>query len=98
MTKHSLPQLPDRLHSAVLAAADNLAAIAHSEGIELTKESGAATDFLVTILYLLREQVAQSEKQSQPHLGDHLITPKDIAAVLETIANLLVSSCPKFMP
>ncbi len=91
MKKHSLPQLPPRLHSATLAAADHLTAIAHSEDIQLTEANGAAKEHLVTILYMFRERVAQSEQQLQPHLGDQLISPQDIATVLETIATLLVS-------
>ncbi len=89
--KHNLPSLPPRLHSATLAAADNLTVIAHSEDVQLTEPNGAAKDSLVTILYIFREQVAQTERQSQPYLGDELITPADIASVLETIANALVS-------
>ena len=50
---HSLPDLPPRLKSAVLAAADNLAAIAHFEGIELGDHQGEATPHLITLLYNL---------------------------------------------
>lgn len=89
--KQALPPLSPRLESAVLAAADTLAAIAHSEGIELGGRQGEAMPKLLTILYMLRERCIQAELEPQPYLGDLLITPAEIAAVLEAIAELLIS-------
>ena len=72
---HSLPQLPPRLKAATLAAADTLTAIAHSDGVELTKTNGAAKDPPITILYVLREHIAKlsvrysSGKLSTKHIS-----------------------------
>ena len=63
--KHSLPQLPPRLKAATLAAADNLTAIAHSDGVELTDTDGAAKDPLITVLYMLGERIVQAEREVQ---------------------------------
>src|SRR5262245_39704678 len=87
---HSLPDLPPRLKSAVLAA-ENLTAIAHSEGIELDDQKGEATPHLVSILYHLREGCRAAEREPQPWLGDQTITLSEIASVLETIAQTMVS-------
>lgn len=91
METQKLPDLPPRLKSAVLAAADNITAIAHSEGIALTETNGAAKEPLITILYMLRERIAQVEREVQPYLGDQFITLSDIATVLETITHILIS-------
>lgn len=88
---HSLPDLPPRLKSAVLAAAENLAAIAHSEGIELSDSRNEATPHLISILYHLRDGCKAAEKEPQPWVGDQLIYPGEIAAVLETIAQTMMS-------
>ncbi len=91
MAKQILPKLPPRLHSAVLAAADNITAIAHSEDIELGNERGVSTPYLHTILYMIREQCVQNELKLQPHLDDQLITLGEIVVVLETIGQILMS-------
>jgi hypothetical protein len=85
------PDLPARLKSAILATADNLAAIAQSEGIILADQKGEATPELNTMLVYLHRRCKDAELELQPWLGDHLITPQEIAAVLETIAQVLVS-------
>ena len=91
MTTHSLPDLPPRLKSAVLAAADNITAIAHSEGIAMSGERGEATEYLLTIIYLMRERCFHVEHELQPYLGDQLITLSEIATVLETIGQIMRS-------
>ena len=58
--KHSLPQLPPRLYAATLASAENLTAIAHSEGIELGDKKGISTPHLHTILYLIRDRCIEA--------------------------------------
>lgn len=85
------PDLPPRLKSAVRATAENLAAIAHSEGIKLGDHKGEATPELSTMLLYLQKRCKEAELELQPWLGDELITPQEIAAVLETIAQVLVS-------
>lgn len=89
--KNSLPQLPPRLHAATLASADNLTAIAHSEGIELGGKRGEALPHLITILHLIRERCIQSELELQPWLGDRSIELSEIATVLETLAHWIIS-------
>ena len=89
--KQALPNLPPRLKAAVLAAADNLTALAHSEGLELGGQRGEALPPLLTMLYLLRERCVAAELELQPWLGDQTITPAEIATVLETIRQLMVS-------
>jgi len=89
--KQALPSLPPRLQSAVLAAAETLTAIAHDEGLDLGGPRGEATPHLHTILYTLRERCVQAELEPQPCPGDQLISPAEIAAVLETIARQMVS-------
>lgn len=89
--QQALPPLPPRLHSAALAAADNLTAIAHAEGIELGGERGEALPHLVTLLYTIRERCVQAEREPQPLLMDAMITPAEIATVLETIGHWMVS-------
>jgi hypothetical protein len=89
--KQALPDLPPRLKSAVLAAAENLTAIAYDEGVQLGGPDGEALPHLITILYLMRETCVAEEKQPQPYLGDQLIAPQDIASTLETIAQILIS-------
>ena len=88
---HALPQLPPRLQAATLAAADNLTAIAHSEGLELGGKRGEALPHLITILYTIRERCVQMEREPQPWMMDRMITPTEIATVLETIAHWMVS-------
>ncbi|MCG3207184.1 MAG: hypothetical protein FOGNACKC_00784 [Anaerolineae bacterium] len=87
----SLPPLPPRLQSAALAAAENLAFIAADEAVQLGGPHGEATPHLVTLLYIIRERCVAAELEPRPYLGDVLITPQEIAAVLETIALLLQS-------
>lgn len=87
----SLPPLPPRLQSAALAAAENLAFIAADEDIRLGGSQGEAMPHLITLLFTIRERCVAAERESRPHLGDALITPQEIAAVLETIALLLQS-------
>jgi hypothetical protein len=87
---HSLPPLPPRLQAATLASADNLTAIAHSEDVQLGGKNGEALPHLVTILYTIRERCVQAEIEPQPYLGDQLITPQEIAAVLESISHWMV--------
>lgn len=87
----TLPPLPPRLQSAALAAAENLAFIAAAEDIQLGGPQGEATPHLITLLYTVRERCVAAEREPQPYLGDALITPQEIAAVLETIALLLQS-------
>jgi len=89
--KQILPTLPPRLESATLAAADTLTAIAHAEGIRLGGPRGEGLPHLHTILYTLRERCVQVEQEPQPYLGDQLITPIEIATVLETIAQVMMS-------
>ena len=89
--KHSLPQLPLRLHAATLASAENLAAIAHSEGIELGDKDGVSTPHLHTILYLMRDRCIEAELELQPWLGDKWIELSEIATVLETLGHMIVS-------
>ncbi len=89
--KQVLPDLPPRLKAATLAAADNLTAIAHSEGLELGGERGEAKPPLITILYLLRERCVEAELEPQPYLGDQTITSQEIATVLETITHWMIS-------
>jgi hypothetical protein len=87
----ALPPLPPRLHSAALAAAEHLTAIAHSEGIELGGLRSEALPHLITLLYTIRERCVEAEREPQPWLGDRAITPGEIAGVLETIAQLMIS-------
>jgi hypothetical protein len=87
MTSASLPKLPPRLEAATLAAADNLAAIAAAEGILLGGERDETLPHLITILYLLRERCVKTPTRSAPVL----IEPVEIATVLETISQYLVS-------
>ncbi len=89
--KQALPTLPARLESAVLAAADTLTAIAHDEGIELGGLRGEARPHLHTILYVLRNRCVEAEREPQPYLGDQTITPAEIASVLETVAQVMMS-------
>jgi len=89
--RHKLPDLPPRLHSALLAAADTLTAIAHDEGINLSGPDGQTGDYLVTMMYLLQQHCLAAEREPQPYLGDETITPQEIAAVLETIGHMLMS-------
>jgi hypothetical protein len=88
---YNLPDLPPRLKSATLAAAENLAAIAHSEGLELGDPQGEATPHLATLLYYFRQRCKDSKLEPQPVLVDKFIPPQEIAAVLETIARMMVS-------
>lgn len=74
--------------ASTLAAADNLAAIA-AEGVPLGGERGEALPYLITILYTLRERCIQA--QLTPVLAGLAIEPGEIAAVLETIAEVMVS-------
>jgi hypothetical protein len=87
----ALPPVPPRLHSAALAAAEHLTAIAHSEGIELGGLGGEALPHLITLLYVIRERCVEAEREPQPWLGDQAITPGEIAGVLETIAQVMMS-------
>lgn len=87
----SLPQLPPRLESAVLATAEHLTAIAHAEGIELGGKRGKALPHMEAILDLLHERCVEAELEPQPWLMDQLITPAEIASVLETIAQVMMS-------
>ena len=64
---HSLPGLPPRLKAAVLAAAESITAIAHSEGIELGDQKGEATPHLISILYHRRDACKAAELE--PHAG-----------------------------
>lgn len=82
----TLPSLPPRLEAATLAAADNLAAIAAAESIQLAGERGEALPHLITILYTLRERCAHAPARPAPGL----IEPAEVAAVLETIAHQMV--------
>ena len=89
MTAISLPKLPPRLEAATLAAAENLTAIAATEGLALVGERGEALPHLVTILYIVRERCAQARPKPRPN--DRLIEPGEIAAVLEFIGQWMVS-------
>lgn len=88
---NQVDELPPRLKAATLAAADNLAALAHSEGLKLGGPRGGALPDLEAILYLIKERCIQAEQESLPGLGDQTITPAEIATVLETIAQVMVS-------
>ncbi len=83
--------LPPRLRSAVLAAAENLAHIAADEDIRLGGARGEATPQLRTLLDTIQDGCVSAEQEPRPYLGDALITPQEIAAVLETVALLLQS-------
>lgn len=85
----ALPPLPPRLAAATLAAADNLAAIAAAEGVPLVGERGEALPHLIAILYTVRERCVQA--QATPAPAGLAIEPGEIAAVLETIAEMMVS-------
>jgi hypothetical protein len=74
-----------------LAAAEHLTAIAHSEGINLGGPRGEALPHLITLLYIIRERCVEFEREVQPWLGDEAITVGEIATMLETIAQLLIS-------
>lgn len=89
MMRSALPSLPPRLQAATLAAADNLAAIAAAEGVALVGGRGEAAPHLLTILYTLRERCALA--RSEPRLGDRLIEPAEVAAVLEFVGQWMVS-------
>ena len=91
MPSASLPQLPPRLHAATLASAENLTAIAHSEGIELGDKDGVSTPHLHTILYLLRNRCIEAEQELQPWLGDRMIELSQIATVLGTLGHFIIS-------
>lgn len=86
MTSTSLPKLPPRLKAATLAAADNLAAIAAAEDIQLEGERGEALPHLITMLYLIRERCTLVPARP----ASSLIEPSEIAAVLETISHQMV--------
>jgi hypothetical protein len=86
-----LPELPPRLKSATLASAENLTAIAHSEGIKLADKRLKPLPHLETMLYLIREGCIDVEKGLTLYLGNQWIKPSEIAAVLETIAAEMVS-------
>ncbi len=86
----NLPHLPPRLNSATLAAADNLAAIAAAEGLDLVGERGEALPHLITVLYVIRERCAQVQGQVEPE-GGGTITAAEIAEVLETVGQVMVS-------
>ncbi len=84
----TLPQLPPRLNSATLAAADHLATLAAAENITLAGERGQALPHLVTILYTIRERCAQARPEPS---GGQTITVEEVAEVLETIGHVMVS-------
>ena len=69
MTHTILPNLPPRLQSATIAAADHLATLAAAENITLAGERGQALPHLVTILYIIRERCAQVQGQARPEPG-----------------------------
>lgn len=89
--RHTLPDLPPRLDSALRAAAETLTAIAHDEGLELSGPEGQTGDYLVTMMYLLQQRCLAAEREPQPYLSDETITPQEIAAMLETIGHMLMS-------
>jgi hypothetical protein len=86
-----LPELPPRLKSATLASAENLTAIAHSEGIKLADKGRNPLPHFETVLHLILEGCIDVEQGAELHLGNQWIKPSEIAAVLETIAAEMVS-------
>jgi hypothetical protein len=88
MIQKTLPALPPRLLSATIAAAEQLAAIARAEGIELIGGCGQSLPHLITMLFVIRERIFQGQIEAAP---DSTITPGEVATVLETIAQVMDS-------
>lgn len=78
------------LPSAAIATAEHLAAIAKAEGITLAGDRGQVLPELAAVLYLIRVRCEQVQNLVE-EVPASTITPSEIATVLETISQVMVS-------
>ena len=91
MISHSLPKLPPLVESATRAAAEEITAALASVGLSPTEDDGTPSPFLYSILYLLKKRCLEVVDKDWLSKGDELITLTEVATVLETLGQVMVS-------